>query len=108
MRGHNAGTARRQGPAFPGKWGDFVCSSGSERSGRPCGVLGLTAFSARTGVLSLLPHDVVVAHRQNNNGMAWSEDGSHALATLASVRRNGEVENWLHHRRLAFRLPNAA
>jgi len=53
-------------------------------------------------------NDVVVAHRQKKNGMAWSEDGSHALATLAAVRRNGEADNWLRDGRLAFRLPKAA
>jgi len=51
---------------------------------------------------------LVVAHRQKKNGMAWSEDGSHALATLAAARRNGEVDNCLREGRLAFRLPKAA
>jgi hypothetical protein len=53
-------------------------------------------------------NDVVVAHRQKKNGMAWSEDGSHALGILTAVRRNGEVDNWLRDGRLAFRLPKAA
>jgi hypothetical protein len=53
-------------------------------------------------------NDVVVAHRQKRNGMAWSEHGSHALATLSAVRRNGEVDNWLNEGHFAFRLPNAA
>ncbi len=53
-------------------------------------------------------NDVVVAHRQKKNGMAWSDDGSHALSTLAAVRRNGETDNWLRDGRLAFRLPRAA
>jgi hypothetical protein len=47
----------------------------------------------------------VVAHRQKNNGMGWSEDGSHALSTLAAVRRNGEIDTWLREGVLAFRLP---
>ena len=50
-------------------------------------------------------NDVVVAYRQKNNGMGWSEDGSHALSTLAAVRRNGEVDLWLRQGVLAFRLP---
>ena len=53
-------------------------------------------------------NDVVVAHRQKKNGMAWSEDGSHALATLAAVRRNGETDNWLRTGRLDFKIPKAA
>ena len=49
-------------------------------------------------------NDVVVAHRQKKNGMSWSEDGSHALATLAALRRNREEERWLHDGTLAFSL----
>jgi len=50
-------------------------------------------------------NDIVVARRQKNNGMGWSEDGSHALSTLAAVRRNGEMDTWLSEGVLAFRLP---
>jgi hypothetical protein len=50
-------------------------------------------------------NDIVVARRQKNNGMGWSEDGSHALSTLATVRRNGEMDTWLSEGVLAFRLP---
>ena len=53
-------------------------------------------------------NDLVVAHRQKKNGMGWSEDGSHALAALTAVRRNGEMDKWLHEERLAFCLPRAA
>lgn len=53
-------------------------------------------------------NDVVVSHRQKKNGMAWSEDGSHALGILTAVRRNGEVNNWLRDGRLAFSLLKAA
>jgi hypothetical protein len=53
-------------------------------------------------------NDVLVAHRQKKNGMAWSDDGSHALSTLAAVRRNGETDNWLRDGRLMFRLPAKA
>jgi len=50
-------------------------------------------------------NDVVVAYRQKNNGMGWSVDGSHALSTLAAVRRNGELDRWLVDGVLAFSLP---
>ena len=53
-------------------------------------------------------NDIVVAHRQKNNGMGWSEDGSPALAILAAVRRNGEVDDWLRDGVLAFCLPKEA
>jgi len=53
-------------------------------------------------------NDIVVATRQKHNGMGWSEDGSHALATLAAVRRNGEAELWLSEGWLEFTLAKAA
>jgi hypothetical protein len=52
-------------------------------------------------------NDILVARRQKNNGMSWSEDGSHALSTLAAVRRNGELDQWLLTGTLAFALPEA-
>ena len=52
-------------------------------------------------------NDVVVAHRQKKNGMAWSDEKSPAPSALAAVRRNG-TDNWLRDGRLAFRLPRAA
>ena len=52
-------------------------------------------------------NDIVVARRQKNNGMGWSEDGSHALSTLAAVRRNGEMDTWLGTGTLAFVLPQS-
>jgi len=52
-------------------------------------------------------NDILVARRQKNNGMSWSEDGSHALSTLAAVRRNGELDQWLLTGTLAFVLPEA-
>ena len=52
-------------------------------------------------------NDILVAHRQKNNGMSWSEHGSHALSTLAAVRRNGELDQWLLTGTLAFALPQA-
>jgi len=53
-------------------------------------------------------NDVVVANRQKRNGMSWSEQGSHAVATLTAVRRNGEEQQWLRERCLSFCLPDAA
>ena len=34
--------------------------------------------------------------------MSWSTDGSTSLATLTSVRRNGEDMNWLLKRDIRF------
>jgi hypothetical protein len=47
-------------------------------------------------------NDVVVSNRQKHNGMSWSADGSTSLATLTTVRRNGEVSNWLLNHDISF------
>jgi hypothetical protein len=47
-------------------------------------------------------NDVVVSHRQKHNGMSWSADGSTSLATLTTLRRNGEESNWLLNRDISF------
>lgn len=55
-------------------------------------------------------NDVIVSSRQKHNGMSWSDDGSHAFASVAALLSNGELLHWLHHRSLSFRLalPDAA
>lgn len=53
-------------------------------------------------------NDLVVAQRQKRNGMSWSDDGSHALATLTALRQNGELDRWLQHGTLDFALTHAA
>ena len=40
-------------------------------------------------------NDIVVAKRQKHNGMAWSKDGSGALAALTATIKNGKFEKWL-------------
>jgi len=55
-------------------------------------------------------NDLIVSSRQKNNGMSWSDDGSHAFASVAAVAYNGELANWIHHNSLSFQLsiPDAA
>ena len=40
-------------------------------------------------------NDLLVAHRQKNDGMAWSKRGSGALAAITSLLRNEMMEKWL-------------
>lgn len=49
-------------------------------------------------------NDLIVAQRQKHNGMAWSYEGSGALAMISSVRLNGWLDTWLEERHvpLAF------
>jgi hypothetical protein len=47
-------------------------------------------------------NDLVVSNRQKHNGMSWSADGSTSLATLTTIRRNGEDMNWLLKHDISF------
>lgn len=47
-------------------------------------------------------NDLVVATRQKHNGTGWSFGGSHALATIAAAKRNGEIDGWLTDRSIRF------
>jgi hypothetical protein len=53
-------------------------------------------------------NDLLVSNRQKHNGMSWSADGSTSLATLTSVRRNGEHMHWLLHHDISFTFPQPA
>jgi hypothetical protein len=50
----------------------------------------------------------VVAHRQKKNGMSWSPEGSCALAAIAAVVRNGELDGWASARKLRFTFNKAS
>ena len=49
-------------------------------------------------------NDVVVAARQKHNGMAWSQSGSSALATLQALVCNDNHTQWLEGRAVDFHL----
>jgi hypothetical protein len=49
-------------------------------------------------------NDVVVAARQKHNGMAWSQSGSSALATLQALVCNDNHTQWLKERAVDFHL----
>ena len=47
-------------------------------------------------------NDLIVAHRQKGKGMAWSEEGSHALATITVAGINNERQDILMGRKPRF------
>lgn len=49
-------------------------------------------------------NDIVVADRQKHNGMAWSQPGSSALATLQTLVCNDNHGQWLEEHTVDFRL----
>lgn len=49
-------------------------------------------------------NDLVVSDRQKHNGMSWSNPGSVALASISSLKRNGETTRWFEKRELVFKL----
>ena len=48
-------------------------------------------------------NDLIVSSRQKHNGMSWSDDGSHAFASVSAVVCNRELENWIHNQSVDFR-----
>ena len=52
-------------------------------------------------------NDLLVSHRQKQNGMSWSPDGSTSLATLTALRRNCEDHQWLLHHDIRFQFDAA-
>jgi hypothetical protein len=49
-------------------------------------------------------NDLVVSERQKHNGMSWSKQGSVALASVTSIKRNRESKIWFEKRELEFKL----
>jgi hypothetical protein len=49
-------------------------------------------------------NDLIVSDRQKNNGMSWSKQGSVALASVTSMKRNGEAKIWFEKGELEFKL----
>jgi hypothetical protein len=49
-------------------------------------------------------NDLIVSSRQKHNGMSWSKDGSVALATITSLKRNRENNKWFEERELNYKL----
>ena len=49
-------------------------------------------------------NDILVSKRQKGLGMAFSNDGSIALASLAAAQHNGQLRSWLTERKLSLTL----
>ena len=49
-------------------------------------------------------NDLVVSERQKHNGMSWSKDGSVALASITSLKRNNENRKWFEEKEIDFKL----
>lgn len=47
-------------------------------------------------------NDLVVAKRQKNNGMSWSDTGSGALAQISALFLNDDIHNWVYHRQVSL------
>ena len=61
-------------------------------------IAGLINSSARVEGLN----DHLVASRQKNKGMAWSEAGSRGLASLAMLKENDELSYWVRQGTVRF------
>lgn len=49
-------------------------------------------------------NDLIVSARQKRNGMSWTREGSNALATIATIQQNKELDNWLNEGFISFKL----
>ncbi len=49
-------------------------------------------------------NDLIVSDRQKHNGMSWSKNGSVALATIETLKRNKEYQRWFEKGDLEFKL----
>ena len=47
-------------------------------------------------------NDLVVAKRQKNNGMSWSNTGSGALAQISALFLNHDAHNWIYESRISL------
>lgn len=49
-------------------------------------------------------NDLIVSERQKNNGMSWSKSGSVALASITTIVRNNEQDNWFRNKNIEFKM----
>lgn len=49
-------------------------------------------------------NDLIVSKRQKRNGMAWSREGSIALAAITVLKRNGEYLQWFEKKEVEFKI----
>ena len=52
-------------------------------------------------------NDLLVAKRQKNNGMSWSERGSSALAVITALHANKRLSRWLRGEKKLLVMPEA-
>jgi hypothetical protein len=53
-------------------------------------------------------NDFIISSRQKHNGMSWTRNGSDALAQMAVIKRNKELDCWLDQKQIDFKLTAAA
>jgi len=68
----------------------------------PCYALRAELGLRNSSNLGEKANDLVVSLRQNHNGMSWSDDGSHAFASVASAHKNMELHNWIYCNDIGF------
>jgi len=68
----------------------------------PCYALRAQLGLRNSSNLGEKANDLCVADRQKHRGMSWSRDGSVALASIATLQCNGEIDEWCRSRSLSF------
>jgi hypothetical protein len=77
------------------------------RSYIPCYAMRKELGLRNSSNLGEKSNDLIVSSRQKHNGMSWSDDGSIAFASVASAHFNGELQRWIHSKRVDFTFRSA-
>jgi hypothetical protein len=86
----------------PEKLAELTEYFGRIRPNVPCYAMRKTLGLRNSSGPGEKANDLVVARRQKHNGMAWSDDGSFAFASVSAVSLNGELLNWVRRRNFSF------
>ena len=68
----------------------------------PCYILRKQLGLRNSSNLGEKSNDLIVSSRQKDNGTSWSDNGSHAFASVAAISCNNQLLNWVNSRSINF------
>lgn len=70
----------------------------------PCYAIRKRLGLCNSSAIGEKTNDLIVSKRQKHNGMSWSKDGSIALASITTLKRNNEYKKWFEEKELEYKL----
>jgi hypothetical protein len=70
----------------------------------PCYVIRAKLGLRNSSNIGEKMNDLIVSERQKHNGMSWSKSGSVALASITTMVRNNEQDNWFKNKNIKFKI----